>query len=58
MCTISSVWRSARPARGRGCARAIAFEVGFGNLSWFNRTFRRKYGASPSDIRKAAVREG
>jgi AraC-like DNA-binding protein len=37
---------------------AIAFEVGFGNLSWFNRTFRRRYGISPSDIRYAATREG
>jgi len=29
----------------------IAFEVGFGDLSYFNRTFRRHYGATPSDIR-------
>jgi AraC-like DNA-binding protein len=33
---------------------AIAFEVGFANLSYFNRVFRRRYGASPSDIRAAA----
>jgi AraC-like DNA-binding protein len=33
---------------------AIAFEVGFANLSYFNRLFRRRYGASPSDIREAA----
>jgi AraC-like DNA-binding protein len=30
---------------------SIAFEVGFGDLSYFNRAFRRLYGASPSDIR-------
>jgi AraC-like DNA-binding protein len=30
---------------------AIAFEVGFGNLSYFNRLFRRHYGATPSDVR-------
>jgi AraC-like DNA-binding protein len=29
----------------------IAFEAGFGDLSYFNRTFRRHYGATPSDIR-------
>ncbi len=29
----------------------IAFESGFGDLSYFNRAFRRRYGASPSDMR-------
>jgi AraC-like DNA-binding protein len=33
---------------------AIAYEAGFGDLSYFNRTFRRRYGASPSDVREAA----
>jgi AraC-like DNA-binding protein len=33
---------------------AIAFEAGFGDLSYFNRTFRRRYGATPSDLRKTA----
>jgi AraC-like DNA-binding protein len=32
----------------------ISFEVGFKDLSYFNRTFRRKYGATPSDMRLAA----
>lgn len=35
---------------------AIAFEVGFGDLSYFNRTFRRRYGATPSDVRETASR--
>ena len=35
---------------------AIAFEAGFGDLSYFNRTFRRRYGATPSDVRAAAAR--
>jgi AraC-like DNA-binding protein len=33
---------------------AIAYEVGFGDLSYFNRCFRRLYGATPKDIREAA----
>jgi AraC-like DNA-binding protein len=34
----------------------IAFEAGFGDLSTFNRDFRRHYGATPSDVRTAARR--
>jgi len=34
----------------RGIA-SIALAVGFGDLSYFNRTFRRSYGATPSEIR-------
>jgi AraC-like DNA-binding protein len=30
---------------------AIAFEVGFNDLSYFNRTFRRRFGATPSEMR-------
>lgn len=30
---------------------AIAYEVGFGDLSYFNRAFRWPYDATPSDIR-------
>lgn len=30
----------------------IAYHVGFGDLSYFNRCFRRQFGATPSDIRK------
>jgi AraC-like DNA-binding protein len=29
----------------------IAFEAGFNDLSYFNRTFRRRYSATPSDVR-------
>jgi AraC-like DNA-binding protein len=32
----------------------IAYDAGFGDLSYFNRTFRRRYGASPSEIRSEA----
>jgi AraC-like DNA-binding protein len=34
----------------------IASECGFGDLSTFNRAFRRRFGATPSDIRVEAIR--
>ena len=36
---------------------AIAFDVGFSDLSYFNRAFRRRFGATPSDVRAQARRE-
>jgi AraC-like DNA-binding protein len=38
---------------GMGVA-AIAYEVGFGDLSYFNRAFRRFYDATPRDVRAGA----
>jgi AraC-like DNA-binding protein len=35
---------------------AVAMDAGFCNLSYFNQTFRRRFGASPSDIRAQARR--
>jgi AraC-like DNA-binding protein len=35
---------------------AIAYEVGFSDLSYFNRSFRRRYDATPTDVREARVR--
>jgi AraC-like DNA-binding protein len=35
---------------------SVAFDVGFGDLSYFNRTFRRRYGATPTDIRQSSMR--
>ncbi|MGD0865675.1 MAG: AraC family transcriptional regulator [Rhizomicrobium sp.] len=32
----------------------IAFEAGFSDLSYFNRTFRKRYLCTPSDVRAAA----
>jgi AraC-like DNA-binding protein len=40
-----------RSAERKICA--IAFDAGFSDLSYFNRTFRRRYGISPSDLRAA-----
>ena len=31
---------------------AVAYEAGFGDLSYFNRTFRRRYRATPSQVRQ------
>jgi AraC-like DNA-binding protein len=45
---LSDPRMSARPIS------AVAMEAGFGDLSYFNRAFRRRYGASPSDVRAAA----
>jgi AraC-like DNA-binding protein len=36
---------------------SIAYAVGFGDLSTFNREFRRQFGETPSDVRAAARRE-
>jgi AraC-like DNA-binding protein len=41
-----------RYARLKICT--IAFDAGFSDLSYFNRTFRRHYGAAPSDVRAAS----
>ena len=35
---------------------SVAIDVGVGDLSYFNRVFRRRYGATPSEIRQAAKR--
>lgn len=35
---------------------AIAYEAGFNDLSYFNRAFRRRYDATPSDVRAAACK--
>jgi len=40
------------PARG---IASVAFDVGFGDLSYFTRSFRRAYGARPSEVRDQAT---
>jgi AraC-like DNA-binding protein len=44
----------AEPGLRHRTISAIAFEVGFGNLSYFNRVFRRHFGMTPSDARRAS----
>jgi AraC-like DNA-binding protein len=34
----------------------IALAVGFGDVSYFNRVFRRRFGDTPSGVRAAAIR--
>jgi AraC-like DNA-binding protein len=40
------------PVRPRQPIASIALQVGFNDLSYFNRAFRRRYGKSPTDVRK------
>jgi AraC-like DNA-binding protein len=35
---------------------SVAFDVGFNDLSYFNRAFRRRYAATPTDIRQSSKR--
>jgi AraC-like DNA-binding protein len=46
------------PRFGDRSISSVAFDVGFSDLSYFNRTFRRRYDATPSDIRHSARRNG
>jgi len=34
---------------------AVALDCGFGDVSYFNRAFRRRYGVAPSDVRARAL---
>jgi len=49
--------RARRMLMAPGCASRsialIAFDAGFGDLSYFNRTFKRFYGLTPSEVRAA-----
>ncbi len=44
------------PANAGVAISTIALAAGFGDLSHFNRSFRRHYGATPSDVRAGAPR--
>ena len=39
------------PSFNQQAVSAIAYDVGFGDLSYFNRCFRRQFGLTPSDVR-------
>lgn len=42
------------PRREGDKISAVAWDCGFGDVSYFNRAFRRRYGAAPSDVRSEA----
>jgi AraC-like DNA-binding protein len=44
------------PCLGGYSISSVAYDVGFGDLSYFNRALRRRYGATPSEIRQSAER--
>jgi AraC-like DNA-binding protein len=46
------------PSREGEKIRAVAYDAGFGDVSYFNRVFRRHYGAAPSEIRAQARKTG
>jgi len=39
------------PTSSQNAISTIAYDVGFGDLSYFNRRFRRQYGLTPRDVR-------
>jgi AraC-like DNA-binding protein len=42
------------PRRRADKISAVALDCGFGDVSYFNRAFRRRYGRAPSDVRAQA----
>ncbi|MBX3263485.1 MAG: AraC family transcriptional regulator [Labilithrix sp.] len=48
--------RLVEPAGAHRSIAAVAFDVGFADLSHFNRTFKHRFGARPSDVRAEAMR--
>nr|AWM06980.1 AraC family transcriptional regulator [Bradyrhizobium symbiodeficiens]QDF37333.1 helix-turn-helix domain-containing protein [Bradyrhizobium symbiodeficiens] len=43
------------PGHAGRTVSSIAYDVGFGDLSYFNRCFRRTYNATPSDVRSGEM---
>ncbi|MFK8253616.1 AraC family transcriptional regulator [Ancylobacter terrae] len=53
---LDCAFRALARAGGGPSIAAIAFDAGFGDLSSFNRAFRRRYGRTPSEVRGEALR--
>jgi AraC-like DNA-binding protein len=51
---LARIYAALAEARHRSIGD-IALESGFGDISYFNRAFRRRYGASPTEIRNQSV---
>jgi AraC-like DNA-binding protein len=45
----------ADPGHDRQAIAEIAYDAGFGDLSYFNRAFRRRFGMTPSEVRMHPV---
>ena len=45
------------PLHSHRAIGAIAFDLGFNDVSYFNRVFRRRYNATPSDVRNDVERD-
>ena len=43
-------------AAGTATVSAVAFDAGFSDLSYFNRVFRQRFAATPTEIKAAALR--
>lgn len=44
------------PRLAQSAVGAIAYDAGFGDLSYFNRSFKRRYGATPRAIRSESAK--
>jgi AraC-type DNA-binding domain-containing proteins len=44
------------PRSGKKQVSTVAYDVGFGDLSYFNRCFRRLYGAKPMDVKAGLLK--
>jgi len=49
---------AARLASGRESVTEVALDTGFGNLSYFNRVFKKRFGMTPGAYRKDGRYEG
>ena len=54
---LARAHRMIREPRGLDRISTVAFASGFGDLSYFNRAFRRRFGMTPSDLRAQALGE-
>jgi len=47
--------RLSDPTKADQSVSSIAYACGFGDLSYFNKVFRRRFGTTPSEVRAAAI---
>lgn len=46
-----------QPQAGGAAISLVAYQCGFGEVSYFNRAFRKRFGATPSDVRTCAIQQ-